>query len=216
MIPVGLILLLSPFAAKQESGEYVAKNIAASYLVQRLAGQSDRDPFSEFQPSSLQRGLIPEGFSIFFDPATNRISFKGRAEDIAQVRRWCQMFDVAPMRIELQIEGELPLLGYTYSNSATIGNNGKWTLSEPSRGLEISLSVRLHDDGYALIALQHQFGSIPAKMAVRAKVGDSVTFDQTGSATGDQSTQFVRSPLAGGPPFRLKVTVKRAFGATDK
>jgi hypothetical protein len=205
LIPIGLLTLLSPFAAQPEVGEYRAMHVAVSYLVERLM------PAPESGPAKPGSGLVPADLKIGYDASTNTVMLSGKAEDIAHVRRYLKLFDVAPMRVELSLSGELPLLGYAYANAITVSNNGKWVLEEPARGLRVSITPRLNDDGYATLFIEHRFGESLVKTTARAKVGESIFLDQRGQPGTSPATYL--GPPGATPPFRLRISVKGIAGA---
>ncbi len=133
--------------------------VIAGVLSQVLPLDKVEVPVNNVRPSALLRALnpkdhlgasslIPEGMSVSYDDERSVIILvSSNRQQVQEFKNAIALFDVAKLKLATQVELKSPLDKFTTSASIEMTHNVPWTMSQPSLGIEITLTPRVNGDG---------------------------------------------------------------------
>jgi hypothetical protein len=166
--------------------------VIAGVLSQVLPLDKVEVPVNNMRPSTLLRALnpkdhlgasslIPEGMSVSYDDERSVIILvSSNRQQVQEVRNAIALFDVAKLKLATQVNLKSPLDKFTTSATIEMTNNLPWTMSQPSLGIELTLTPRVNGDGTVTIFAEvkesepatYRKGGWTSSMAFRVKNGE--------------------------------------------
>lgn len=205
-----------------EADEISLKHLTPSKLIAMLAGFEAKDFFRQGTPrlghfTAISGGLIPDGVKLTAQDSKGILVVDGTPEQIAEVTRYVQLFDVKPMQLELQMEIECPTRNYVWKSTTTLSNNRRWKTSDDVLDTEFHIAPRVNDDGTITTFLRLSQGDEVRQSVFRSKEGvpvyltssDDLRFSVEKEIFLDKaSAEKSQGPDLDVPPFRIKLTFK--------
>lgn len=143
------------------------------------AVQGESIPVTSMRPSRMAKFLehsFPSSGVMKADDEAGLLWVRAGKEKTAELRRYVELVDQKPVRIDVWIDVDSPIDHATASVQTRVANNHSFRFIDESVGADLAVTPRVNDDGSVTFFAETSYQGTTVSLVGRAKKGESFTF----------------------------------------
>jgi len=115
------------------------------------------------------KGLVPAGVSLIAEDSKGLLHMQGPEADLAEIKKYIQLFDVEPSKVIMSLELACPVLNVSSATTTSLSNNRAWTMKDDNTNVDLSISPRVNSDSTVTVYVEVRRGDQTQKVVARVK-----------------------------------------------
>jgi hypothetical protein len=115
------------------------------------------------------KGLVPVGVTLTAQDSKGILRLEGPEADLKEVRRYIELFDIQPRKVNMSLELSCPVLNVSSSTTTSLLNNRTWNMKDGTTNVDLSIAPRVNDDNTVTVYIEVKRGDQIQKVVARVK-----------------------------------------------